>query len=168
MKLKNATRGSVTICSAMSLLQGAKRHHSSGKPASYSIFTKALQLSGVALAGFTNTGHPAAIAGPTWCTIRFSGWLNADTATTGVKVGGMLNVLRKGRIWVVSEDGNNIGDRVWVRAVAAGDPEFLGGIVNADDGTDTVDCTNQGVFLTSASAGGLAIVEVDFTNKPGV
>ena len=28
------------------------------------------------------TGHPAAIAGATWCTIRFSGWLKALSATT--------------------------------------------------------------------------------------
>ena len=51
-------------------------------------------------------------------------------------------------------------------AVAGGDPEFLGGINNADDSTDMIDCTKQGIFLTSAAAGGLAVLDVDFTNKP--
>ena len=32
--------------------------------------------------GFTTKGQPAASAGATWCTIRFSGWLKALTATT--------------------------------------------------------------------------------------
>ena len=41
-----------------------------------------MQDSGVRLAGLTITGQPAAIAGPTWCTIRLSGWLKALTATT--------------------------------------------------------------------------------------
>lgn len=85
--------------------------------------------------------------------------------STGVKVGGILNVLRKGRIWVTVEDAVVPGDRLWVRAVAGGDPEFLGGLLPADDGTDTIDCTGQGQFLTAAAAGGLAILEVDFTGK---
>lgn len=89
-----------------------------------------------------------------------------DLDSTGVKVGGILNVLRKGRIWVVAEDGCAPGDRLWVRAVGSTPPEYLGGLNNADDGTDTVDCTTQGVWLTTASAGGLAVLEVDFTNKP--
>ena len=91
-----------------------------------------------------------------------------DLGTVGLKPTTVFGALRRGRIWVVSEDGNNVGDRGWVRGVAAGDPEFLGGIANADDSTDTVNTTNQIVFLTSATAGQLAIVEVDFTNKPGI
>ena len=91
-----------------------------------------------------------------------------DLGTIGVKPGGNLSVLRKGRIWVVAEDGCAPGERLWVRGVASGDPEFLGGLTNADDATDTVDCTNQGVWLTTAAAGGLGVLEVAFTNKPGV
>lgn len=89
-----------------------------------------------------------------------------DLGTTGVKAGGVLNVMRKGRIWVVAEDAVVPGDRLWVRAVAGGDPEFLGGLTNADDSTDTIDCTNVGVWRTTAAAGALAILEVDFTNAP--
>lgn len=88
-----------------------------------------------------------------------------ELGTTGVKVGGVLNVLRKGRIWVTVEDAVVPGDRLWVRGVAGGDPEFLGGVLPADDSTDTVDCTGQGQFLTAAAAGALAVLEVDFTGK---
>lgn len=89
----------------------------------------------------------------------------AATVRPGVKPGKMINVLRKGRVRVIVEDAVSPGDRLWVRAVSAGDGvEFLGGALPADDGTDTVDCTNQGVFLTAAGAGELAVLEVDFTN----
>lgn len=88
-----------------------------------------------------------------------------ELGSTGVKVGGILNVLRKGRMWVTVEDAVIPGDRLWVRGVAGGDPEFLGGLLPADDSTDTVDCTGQGQFLTAASAGALALLEVDFTGK---
>jgi hypothetical protein len=91
------------------------------------------------------------------------GFTGAELGSTGVVENGNLTVLRKGRIWVIAEDAVTRGDRLWVRAVAGGDPEFLGGLLNADDSTDTIDCTNQGVWLTSASAGGLALLEVDFT-----
>jgi hypothetical protein len=91
-----------------------------------------------------------------------------ELGTTGVVPGAELNVLRKGRIWVTVEDAVEVGSRLWVRAVAGGDPEFLGGLCIADDGSDTIDCTNQGVFRSAASAGGLAVLEVDFTNKPGI
>ena len=96
------------------------------------------------------------------------GYTGADLGDIGLKPGSVMNVLRKGRVWVIVEDDTLIGDRLWVRGQADGDPEFLGGLCVADDSTDTVDCTNQGVFVSAASAGGLAILEVDFTNKPGI
>lgn len=91
------------------------------------------------------------------------GDIDADGAYV---VGATLQVLRKGKIWVTVEDAVVANEtRLWVRRVAAGDPEFLGGLVAADDGADTIDCTAQGVFVTSATAGGLAQLEVDFTGK---
>lgn len=88
-----------------------------------------------------------------------------DQTNGGIVVGGQINVLAIGEVWVVCEDGCNPGDRLWVRRTAAGDPEFLGGLNSADDSTDTIDCTQQGVWLTTASAGGLARLRVDFTAK---
>jgi hypothetical protein len=89
-------------------------------------------------------------------------YAKSDLDAVGLLPDATMNVLRKGKIWVTVEDAVQPGDRLWVRAVAGGDPEFLGGLLPADDGTDTVDCTNFGQFLTAAAAGGLAILEVNF------
>lgn len=97
---------------------------------------------------------------PAWTDM--DGTVHGLLDSTGVKPGGWLNVLRRGRILVVCEDGCEAGDKLWVRAVAAGDPEFLGGLNSADDGTDMIDCTSKGMWLTSASAGGLAWLDVNF------
>lgn len=88
-----------------------------------------------------------------------------DQAGGGILPDGQLNVLRQGTVWAVCEDGCSPGDRLWVRRVAAGDPEFLGGLNSADDSTDTIDCTTQGVWLTTAAAGGLAKLQVNFVAK---
>lgn len=96
----------------------------------------------------------------------YSSATGGDLGTTGVKPGGMLNVLRRGRIYVKCEDGCVPGDRLWVRAVGSTPPEYLGGLNNADDSTDMIDCTNQGVWLSTASADSIALLEVDFTARP--
>jgi len=88
-----------------------------------------------------------------------------DQTNGGIVVGGVLAVMAVGELWAVCEDGCNPGDRLWVRRTAAGDPEFLGGLNSADDSTDMIDCTTQGIWLTTASAGGLARLRVDFTAK---
>jgi hypothetical protein len=87
--------------------------------------------------------------------------------TNGLRPGAAMSILRKGRVWAVARTAVAPGDRLWVRAVASGSGhEFLGGLEDADDSTDTIDCTAQGVWLTTAAQGALAILEVDFTNKP--
>lgn len=91
--------------------------------------------------------------------------VTTELGTTGLKVGVVMNVLRRGRIWVVTEDACVPGDRIYVRGVAGGDPEFLGGIVPADDSTDTVVSTVNGMYLTAAAAGALALIEVNFTGR---
>lgn len=93
------------------------------------------------------------------------GSTGGELGTTGLMPGAVMNVLRKGRVWVTAQTAVTPGDRLWVRAVATGD-EVLGGLEDADDGTDMIDCTSQGVWCTTAAAGDLAILEVDFTNKP--
>lgn len=90
-----------------------------------------------------------------------------DLDSTGLKAGRPGQVLRKGRVIVLLEDAVTIGQRGYVRGTAgAGGGELVGGILPADDGSDTADCTNQIVFLESGSAGDLVMVEVDFTNRP--
>lgn len=85
---------------------------------------------------------------------------------TGLVPGTLMAILRKGLILVTVEDAVLVGDRLFVRNTAGGDPEFLGGILNAADSTKTIDCSKQGQFLSSAAAGGLALLEVDFVNAP--
>jgi hypothetical protein len=92
----------------------------------------------------------------------------AGTAwTNGVGTGGKLSVLVKGTIWAVARTAVTPGDRLWVRAVSSeSGTEFLGGLEDADDSTDTIDCTKQGQWLDTAAAGELARLRVDFTAKP--
>lgn len=88
-----------------------------------------------------------------------------ELGDTGLKPNAAMSILRRGKVWVTCPTGCAIGDRLFVRAVAAG-LEFLGACENAADSTDMVDCTKQGVFRTAASAGGLAVLEVDFVSEP--
>lgn len=92
-------------------------------------------------------------------------FLTASLGTTGVKVGYVMSLLRKGRVWAICQNGCVPGDRLFVRAVA-GTFTVIGGLENAADSTNTVDCQKQGVWRSTAGAGGLAILEVDFTNAP--
>ncbi len=95
-----------------------------------------------------------------------SGATAGELSSAGVLPGAMINVLRRGVIWVIAEDACVPGTRIWVRCTAGGTGEVVGGITTADEGTETIDCTNQGVFLTTAAAGALAKLQVDFTNRP--
>lgn len=82
---------------------------------------------------------------------------------TGYLAGADMVIAKKGRLLLTAEDAVAPGDYLWVRAVAGGDPEFLGGLTNADDSTDTIDCTNAGQWDSTAIAGGLAWLDFDFT-----
>jgi hypothetical protein len=87
----------------------------------------------------------------------------SDLDTDGIKPEATLNILRKGRVKVKCENGCNPGDRLFIRAVATGS-ERLGALRSAADASDCIDSTNQGVWMTKASADGIAWLEVDFTN----
>lgn len=91
-----------------------------------------------------------------------------STATPpGVKVGANLNILRRGKIWVLAEDAvTTAGDRGWVRCTAGSTNEYVGGVTSADEGTETIDCTKQIEFLAAVAAQALVLVEVDFTREP--
>ena len=82
MKDRKRTRSSVISGSAASVSHTSAWHQPSGRPASFRISTKRRHDSGVVRAGLTMTGVPTATAGTVWCTIRFSGWLNALIAET--------------------------------------------------------------------------------------
>ena len=89
-----------------------------------------------------------------------------ELGATGVLPGAVLSVMRKGRTWVKVEDGCAVGDRLFVRYSANGANTQLGSCRASADAGFTTDLTKVGQYLTSASAGGLAMLEVDFTNKP--
>jgi hypothetical protein len=87
--------------------------------------------------------------------------LDADGA---IKANNMLGVLRKGRILVKCEEGCAPGDPLFIRAVVAG-AERMGALRMSADSTDCIDATAWGTWLTTAAAGGLAWLEVDFTSR---
>lgn len=89
-----------------------------------------------------------------------------DATPPGIKPGANLNILRRGKIWVLAEDAvTAAGDRGWVRCTAGGAAEYVGGVTSADEGTETIDCTNQVEFQAACAAQDLVLVEVDFTRK---
>jgi len=90
-------------------------------------------------------------------------------AWDALKVGASVNILRQGRILVRPEPSSGVarGARLYVRAVAAGG-WAPGSLRGSADGTNTIDCTNQGEWLSGIGADGLAELEVDFVNKGGI
>lgn len=89
-----------------------------------------------------------------------------ELGTTGMKPKVLLSALRKGRIWVTVETAVVAGDRAHIRYAAGAGGSQLGAFRNASVVNETIDLTKVAVFLTTASIGGLAMVEVDFTNIP--
>lgn len=87
-----------------------------------------------------------------------------DLGLVGLKPGAVLNIMRKGRVWVICENGCSPADRLHVAIGTSGDAE--GTLRSLADGANTIASTGQGVWLTTAAAGALAVLEVDFTNLP--
>lgn len=87
---------------------------------------------------------------------------NGDMDATGaLKPGAVLNVVREGRILVKCANGCVPGDRLFVRVLAG----LEGELRSAADGVNTIDATTQGQWLSTATAGNLAWLDVDFSNK---
>lgn len=84
----------------------------------------------------------------------------------GVLPGNKLSVLRRGRILVACEDGCDVGDRLHIRVISGGAGEYLGALLAAADGVNTIDSEGQGEWQSQAAAGGFAWLEVDFLNTP--
>jgi hypothetical protein len=85
-----------------------------------------------------------------------------DLDQNGVRTGSLFRCVTKGRMLVKAAKACKPGDKLWIRAVAGGG-EYLGALENADDSTDMIDATAKGRWLSTASAGGLAWLEFDFT-----
>ena len=88
-----------------------------------------------------------------------------DLDSVGLVVGAMLNVLRKGRIWVTAVTGSAPGDRGYLSYNGTGLASAAGLWENAADSGHTIDMTAQTVYVTTALAGGLAILDCDFVNQ---
>ena len=89
-----------------------------------------------------------------------------DLDGTGLRPGALLSVVRNGRILVKCGSGCKPGDRLFIRALGSGaDGGTKGNLENAADSSNMIDATTQGQWLTTAVAGGLAWLEVDFLNK---
>lgn len=87
-----------------------------------------------------------------------------DLGTTGVKPGAMLNILNRGRIYVTVEEAVTKEDRAYVRYAAGAGGTQLGAFRKSAVTDETIDVTKKCKFVTSASSGGLAVVEVDMLN----
>jgi len=93
------------------------------------------------------------------------GTLGGDLDSVGLVVGTIMNVLRKGRIWVTPVTACAPGDRGYLSYNATGVATAVGLWENAADSGHTIDMSAQTVFVTTALAGGLAILDCNFTNQ---
>jgi hypothetical protein len=91
-----------------------------------------------------------------------AGTVHGQYASDGYLAGAYMTVATKGRLLVTARKACVPGDKLWVRAVA-GVGEFLGGLENADDSTDMIDCTNAGQWRSTAAIDGLAWLDFDFS-----
>jgi hypothetical protein len=89
---------------------------------------------------------------------------SALTGTTGVKPKCPVSVLRKGRVYVKVEENVVAYDRAHVRYAAGAGGTQLGAFRKSSVANETIDISAQAQYLTSASAGGLAVLEIDLTN----
>lgn len=87
-----------------------------------------------------------------------------DLGTVGVKPGAMLNIMNKGRVWVLVEENVTREDRAYIRYAAGAGGTQLGAFRKSSVSGETIDATKTCKFVTSASAGQLAVVEVDMLN----
>jgi hypothetical protein len=89
---------------------------------------------------------------------------HGELDAVGLTPKALLNVMVKGRIWVMSETTADVGDPVFVRYAAGVGGTQLGAVRNATVSSEMIDLTAKARYLTSvASAPGLALIEVDMT-----
>ena len=99
-------------------------------------------------------------------------WTDADSTVhgeldgTGLVVGDMMNIVRRGKILVTPMQTVAVGDRLYV-SYAVGTPfTAKGQLGNASVGSTTIDCTTRGEWLTAATGTtGLAWLDCTFVSK---
>lgn len=90
-----------------------------------------------------------------------------DLGTDGVKSDRELNIVARGRVWVVVGGAVSVGDRGYV-AYTDDTADAPGQIMGEDHAGETLDTSAQIRFLTAASnAGDLALAEIDIMNEQG-
>ena len=102
-----------------------------------------------------------------------TGLVETDSTGAGVVPAGRLNVLRKGRVWVVIDQSittiTPFSDRPYVRIATSGANTTLGAFSNVSDTSTSQDISKQAIFtsavVTAADGTKIAELEVDFTAK---
>jgi hypothetical protein len=87
----------------------------------------------------------------------------ADTDAGGIKPKATFSVGKKGVFWVIPEDNVTPASDVRVRVVTAGN-EVAGAFRAAQDSTDCVEITPFAKWLTTATGGNPAQLEIDMTH----
>jgi hypothetical protein len=90
---------------------------------------------------------------------------NGELGTLGLKPKTALNILRRGRIYVLVEEAVVALDRAYIRYAAGSGGSQLGTFRKSADSATALDVTKKCQYLTSASAGGLALLDVDMLNS---
>lgn len=88
--------------------------------------------------------------------------------STGLVPGTIMAILRRGKIAVKSTASAAVAvdDRLFVGAVTNSTVTVPGKMRNSADSTNTIDCSKQGVFLSSGATGTFLQLSVDFNAKP--
>jgi hypothetical protein len=82
------------------------------------------------------------------------------TGTHGITPNSTMDLLRKGRVWVVVEEAVTPGDAVFVRHTAAG-LEVKGAFRNDADGGDAVDISTKARWESTTTGAGIALLDLN-------
>lgn len=85
-----------------------------------------------------------------------------ELGTTGLKPGVTFDVLRAGRLYVICEENVTPTSGVHVRALASGGNTTIGQFRATADGTNSIDISAFAQWMTTTTAGDIAVLEVNF------
>ena len=87
--------------------------------------------------------------------------LDVDREAANFAAGETLAVMRKGRIWVITEEAVTPASPVFVRFASGGGGTQLGAFRDDADTATAVDMSAKLKFLTTAAADALVLLQVD-------